>query len=472
MRYTRKDFVARAALTAAGAYVLVDELASAPARAAVRAAGARAAPPPEQHILRDVASARREGVEIVVPPRHHQLVTAKITVGAEPGALLDARGELSSALAALDRQFAPTPGGLGVTVAWGLPYFERFLPQLRDGRRFPDYLPLDRRASDDAGVRVPVVTPAFRFESDDPALVLEENDVAILFRSDSLGHVTAAADEVFKRLDGALRVTSIRRGFVGGGLPRRMAAAAGIPGADKIPGDAQLFLGFTSTQRSALAPPRLVNIDTLPGISDQWPRGYFAHGTTMHVSHIFEDLERWYSLPYHDRLRAVGRPGLRVRGERLTLPQEDKHAESQADVERDLRKFGAVGHSGALQAASRLQQTTYDNYGRAHRKGTSLILRADFNSLDNPFFWTADPIGDRQLGSPAASVHFVAFSPTTTLFHAARYAMEGRFADNSRLALDPRAPEQGFNSVLRTTHRQNFLVPPRAHRSFPLAELQ
>jgi hypothetical protein len=25
--------------------------------------------------------------------------------------------------------------------------------------------------------------------------------------------------------------------------------------------------------------------------------------------------------------------------------------------------------------------------------------------------------------------------------------------------------------VLQTTHRQNFLVPPRRHRSFPLAEL-
>jgi hypothetical protein len=28
-----------------------------------------------------------------------------------------------------------------------------------------------------------------------------------------------------------------------------------------------------------------------------------------------------------------------------------------------------------------------------------------------------------------------------------------------------------FNNILRTTHRQNYLVPPRVHRSFPLAEL-
>jgi hypothetical protein len=34
------------------------------------------------------------------------------------------------------------------------------------------------------------------------------------------------------------------------------------------------------------------------------------------------------------------------------------------------------------------------------------------------------------------------------------------------------APFQAFvnSAVLHTTHRQNFLVPPRAHRSFPLVE--
>lgn len=30
-------------------------------------------------------------------------------------------------------------------------------------------------------------------------------------------------------------------------------------------------------------------------------------------------------------------------------------------------------------------------------------------------------------------------------------------------------PHKGINSVLFTTHRQHFLVPPRRHHSFPLA---
>ena len=55
--------------------------------------------------------------------------------------------------------------------------------------------------------------------------------------------------------------------------------------------------------------------------------------------------------------------------------------------------------------------------------------------------------------------------------HAAnRRAMDG-VLPGGKIPFKPRAREQGFNSVLSTTHRQNFIVPPRRHRSFPLAEV-
>jgi len=38
-----------------------------------------------------------------------------------------------------------------------------------------------------------------------------------------------------------------------------------------------------------------------------------------------------------------------------------------------------------------------------------------------------------------------------------------------KIPLAARDRSQGFNAVLSTTHRQNFLVPPRRHRAFPLA---
>ena len=61
--------------------------------------------------------------------------------------------------------------------------------------------------------------------------------------------------------------------------------------------------------------------------------------------------------------------------------------------------------------------------------------------------------------------------PVQRRLHRNRLAMDGVLPDGTQIALEPRARGQGFNSVLRTTHRQNFLVPPRSHRSFPLVEV-
>jgi len=52
------------------------------------------------------------------------------------------------------------------------------------------------------------------------------------------------------------RTTAKRARFVGGGLPRKLAVEAGVPGADLIPERAELFLGFTSTLRDNLGPSR------------------------------------------------------------------------------------------------------------------------------------------------------------------------------------------------------------------------
>lgn len=64
------------------------------------------------------------------------------------------------------------------------------------------------------------------------------------------------------------------------------------------------------------------------------------------------------------------------------------------------------------------------------------------------------------------------FNPTGDDFRRNRLAMDGILPDGTVLAFEPRSRGQGFNHVLVTTHRQNFLVPPRRHRSFPLAELR
>ncbi len=461
---TRRDFLglsAAAVLAAGGLYELVDTLAR-PERAN---AAVGAGVPPEQHLLRDVPIVIDNGVEILVPPLHHELVTARLRVGHKKAALLDAQRGLAQELHAVDAAFAPTPAGLGVTVGWGLPYFRRYVakPWLSLG-------PRDLRAN------APALLDAIRFPSDPAATILEGNDVIFQLRSDSLAHIAQGSRAIFDHLDGAVEITSIRKGFVGGGgkqsLPKQMAVRANIPGADRIPDTAQLFLGFTSTQRAALGPDSIANLETLPGLTDQWPNGYFANGTTMHVSHVYLDLVQWYGeFDFDERIWAAFRPGLKMPVGTRTLPEGAADVEGVADVVSDITKLGLTGHSAALQPATRLLADTVDNYGALYPKGTPVIQRPDFDTLDSPFAWTSNPFRDRWSSHPSAGLHFVAYAPTSDTFHRARLAMDGHYADGTVIPVAPGSAQQGFNSVLLTTHRQNFLVPPRRHRSFPLAEL-
>jgi hypothetical protein len=373
--------------------------------------------------------------------------------------LRDAQRTLEHALVRLDREHEPTPAGLGVTVAWGLPYFRRLVPDA--ARR---HLPQDRRA------RTAALLDARRFPSDPASTRLEANDVAILLRSDR----RAAIDEAAARLraTGLLRVTSVRRGFAGGGfegeqsLPKQMALAAGIRGAELIPDTAELFLGFTSTQRGAMGHGRIANFETIGFVDVR--DGYFARGTHMHLSHIEEDLEAWYlDFDHSERVATTFRPDLRLAPHVQTVAQGPRDAATEKDVRRLHGASGRIGHSSSLQTTSRLQADFVGPDGTHYKWGTAIPIRADFNTLDNPFAYSSRT-GEVRRG-PAAGLHFVVFNPSSDDFHRNRLAMDG-VLPGGRLRLRARSREQGFNAVLRTTHRQNFLVPPRAHRSFPLAE--
>jgi hypothetical protein len=66
-------------------------------------------------------------------------------------------------------------------------------------------------------------------------------------------------------------------------------------------------------------------------------------------------------------------------------------------------------------------------------------------------------------------LHFFIFQPTIGNFNRTRLAMDGHYSDRT-LDVPPHSYNAGINAVLHTTHRQNFMVPPRIHRSFSLAE--
>ncbi len=510
MSVTRRRFLVSTAkaggltavLASAGIYERVDQVQGRAVRVATQAATASLTP--EQHLMnlqtipvnfKGIQQSGQGSVNVVVPPLHFQVVTARLNVSKNAPSVAAAKNLLETTLSQLDQDYDPsTPAGLGVTVAWGLPYFQAYVPVLKHkstyfpaGTSYPDYLPVDHRASSTAGQTVRAVIDAVQFPSDTPPagfpgaphLRLEQNQVAVLLRSDSLANVTAGANAIFGTGSGQagslFTVTSIRKGFVGGGfggnqsLPKQMALSGGIPGAGAIPDNAELFMGFASTQADSIGHGVIANMETLPGLTDQWPGGYFMHGTAMHLSHLYLDLAGWYQLKDSNRVSQAFDTSLRVPTPTQVVPEGPAQTKTQAQVSNDLQANGAVGHSESLQPVTRLGSALTDNYGNSYVAGTSIPQRSDFDSLDNPFFYTSDPVGDGYSNTPAASLHFIAFTPTSDAFHRARQAMDGRYPSGANLNLNVRT-QAGFNQYLHTTHRQNYLVPPRAHRSFPLAE--
>jgi hypothetical protein len=484
-----------AALGSAGIYKMIDTIAEPPDRLAVASIAAGQ----EQYILQNEQVVRVNGsgvkgssgtIPVRVPALHDHVITATLDVPANAKALQEAQHHLESVLLGLERQFPSTPGGVGIMVAWGLPYFHHYVPSLGKtssffsrGTPYPAYLPVDLMTSKMAGRTVYALEESRTFPSDQSPpgfgpVRLEQNDVAVLIRSDSLANMMAATRALFgpdsNQAGSLFKVTSIRRGFSGGGfygqqgLPSKMALAAHIPGAQSIPPQAQAFLGFTTTLQSNMGPGIIANLETLPGVTNQWPDGYFKQGTTMQLSHLFQDLETWYgrSFRYPRRVQAILQPGLSPAAGTLTL---EPPGQSVAEVAHGVQRHHSYGHSGSMSQVDSTTSPTTSNYGVAYPTGTTIPVRGDFDTLDNPFYYTSDPTGDHYSGNKAAGLHFIMFQPTIAIFNRIRLAMDGHYSDRT-LPVAPRSPHAGINSVLHTTHRQNYLVPPRRHRSFPLAE--
>ena len=141
MSLSRAELLKRGAvaLAAGNIYSLLDGLAAAPARAAVAATRA-----PEQYLLSGLRVVRELGIEVIVPPLHHRVVTARVRVSG-PAKLRAARTRLERQLAGLERRYPSTPAGVGVTLAWGLPYFRKHVPKARRRPALPE-LPAGRPA--------------------------------------------------------------------------------------------------------------------------------------------------------------------------------------------------------------------------------------------------------------------------------------------------------------------------------------
>jgi hypothetical protein len=428
--------------------------------------------PKTQYELPGVTLESHQGVPVVVPPLWHVVVTANCAFA--PGddqTLRAAQARLSAALDEIESIYPVSPRGIFIQVAYGLPYFTQRFPRSITN----DYMP--KSALPDSEGEWALID-SIKFPKDPEDVVLEQNEVCFHFKSDFREHLENVIDALFhpgeQLLNGIpaagvyvgdlFTITSIRRGFVGRNMPKLMGERSGIPGAEKIPAGAELFMGFTSSHLHGLADGNLPSFETLPGYTDQTPESYFAHGTAMHLSHIAIDLEQWYSYRYEDRLFRMFHPRRTDETGTLSPDQSPETSTFEEERDQDAAEHRMVGHNAQMQFLSRLKEETVTAYDQKLPRGSVFFLRQDFDTVENPFSFSAhEPISV----TPRAGVHFIGFGPSAQHFEKMRLEM-----DSVDLQQRYNLPDEnvGFTKFLVTTHRQNFLLPPRAHRSFPLAE--
>jgi hypothetical protein len=320
-KVSRRSFLKRAtavsvgALATRGVYQVLEEF------DIVRPASAWAATatrPQEQYLVEQVQVIVDNGVSVAIPPLYNDVITAKLKSGRRwtTSALKTAQTRLENALAVVERAYPPTAAGLTIVVGWGLPFFRGFLP----ASLWQANLPVDQALSQQTGTTQYAVLDAIGFPSDPADLLLEDNHLVFKFRSDSQAILTSVEGALLTNQNSGAFVgnlfdlTSQRVGFLGRGfgtpsIAKQLALQAGVADADKVPDNSQLMLGFTSTQTAALGPDNIVSFETLPGVTNQWPSGYFANGCAMHLSHLFEDLSLWYdSFDYAGRVARMFSP--------------------------------------------------------------------------------------------------------------------------------------------------------------------
>jgi hypothetical protein len=429
--------------------------------------------PRTQYELPGVTVEDHLGVPVAVVPLWHAVVTARLTFAVDDhDALKTAQRRLATALDEVERVYPLSPSGIFIQVAYGLPYFRSRIPAAITDELFPkSTLPGTEGQW--------AVIDTIRYPKDPQDMRFEEHEVCLHLKSDFKDHIDTVISALFRpgqqELNGIpaanayvgdlLNVTSVRRGFAGHGMPKVIGERLGIPGAEHVPAGSMLFMGFTSSHVHGLAGGNLPSFETIPGFTDVKIDDYFAGGTFMHLSHMGIDLESWYAMDPKARLHRVFDPRRTDGADVLSPDQAPATVTFEEQRDADAAEHGLLGHNEQMQYLSRFTKDTTTAYGETYPRGTVFFLRQDFNTVDNPFAFSTD---DRIDPTPRAGVHFVGFGPSAQHYERMRLAMDG--VEHQRRHNLP-DENLGFTKFLHTTHRQNLLLPPRAHRAFPLAEL-
>jgi hypothetical protein len=422
-------------------------------------------------------------VAVQMPPVHTVFVTA--TLSRTPTRA--DQQNLSGALATIESAYPFGASGIITFVAYGLPYFNR-LPASLVSANMPRLAGATSRFALEEAVPGPTdvspANPGITKQRFNVPVRIEGNDLLITVRSDNSTIIT----DVLGWLGGSNRlkgqsvpsptlfrglatVTSSRAQFVGVSLPRNMAETHGFSFSQQVNSDSPMWMGFLDQQTNGSGPAAICTFagNASARLTTARPGDYFDNGAIQHLSHVIEDLAQFYALPsasdaegepYTERVQYMFRSNpIPSTGQAdqfnngggpayfSNVFQGTGDAASNAQAVNTFNGEHRMGHLSALQRSSRAAD------------GTPIHLRMDGPGLDNM---------DVPDGSNQPKLQFTMFFPTAEFFRVMRINQASLDLVHQFGVADS---DNGLERFLTATRRQNFLIPPRRHRAFPLLEL-
>lgn len=421
-------------------------------------------------------------VRAQLPPVHTAFLTAKLNRTPR----LPDQQQLAAALEQIEAAYPFAADGILLFISYGLPYFGR-LPSGLVAAHMPRLVIDESRPALEEAVPAPTdvsaANPGVRKQTFNIPVLIEHNDILITMRSDNAGYIhdvlswLGGSNSLRGRkvrspaiFDGLATVTSSRVHFAQIGLPAKVASAAGLSYAKNINPNSPMWMGFLDQQVDGSGPAAICTFagNASSRNTTAKPGDYFDNGSIQHLSHLIEDLEQFYAGPsagahgqtYQERVQYMFRsnpPPSHGRADQFATGGGpaflDNLFVSALDAQDNAQGVNTVGGQNRMGHLTALQRSS-----RAI-DGTAIHIR-----MDGPGFDNMDVPG----GANQPKLQFTIFVPTADFFRALR-VNQASLDLAKQWGVKPNA--NGIERFITATRRQNFLVPPRRHRAFPLAEL-
>ena len=484
---TRRAVLARAgALTTALATLeLVGARARVPVREPLSALAAVTLPDIQFNIGAYIPQAQSiNGVSFQFGPVHTTFLTARLLRNPTK----TDQAALDGALTTIESNYPFSAPGILTFISYGLPYFNR-LPHSLVSANLPRLLSDTSRSVLEEAVPSPTdVSPQ------NPGIVkakfnvpvqIEANDLLFTIRGDNTSYLadviswlggsnTLAGRAIASpALGGLLAFTSSRAMFQQMGLPRYVAANNNLPFANFIDPQSPMWMGFADQQVHGSGPAAICTFagNSSAHLTTAAPGSYFDNGSVQHLAHDILDLAQFFDLD------AAGNPGSDgTFTERVQYMFRSTPPPSLGNPNDQFTNGGGPGFLenvfqgtndalnsaqgfGTPQSAHRLGHLSQLQRSSRAADGTPIHVRMDgpgFDNLDVPD------------GSSQPKLQFTVFVPSADFFQTMRRNQASLDLANQ---FGVAQQDNGLERFITATRRQNFLVPPRRHRAFPLLEL-